>query len=58
VSDGEDAFDAPFFDLEDEHFVKTDLWMIGDVAIGLMNCSMSWTMSAVSSRLWTTSSFA
>lgn len=36
VSDGEGSFDAPFFDFEDEHFVKTDLWMIGDVAIGLM----------------------
>lgn len=36
VSDRGDSFDAPFFDLEDEHFVKTDLWMIGDIAIGLM----------------------
>ena len=32
----DDTFDAPFFDREDEHFVKTDLWMIGDIAIGLM----------------------
>jgi hypothetical protein len=29
-------FDAPFFDIEDEHFIKTDLWMIGNIAIGLM----------------------
>jgi hypothetical protein len=36
VSDSENSFDAPFFDFEDEHFVKIDLWMIGDVAIGLM----------------------
>jgi len=21
--------ETPFFDLEDEHFVKTDLWLIG-----------------------------
>ena len=25
-------FASPFFDIEDEHFVKTDLWMIGHVA--------------------------
>jgi len=30
-------FSAPFFDLEDEHFVKVDLWMISDVAITLMH---------------------
>lgn len=29
-------FDAPFFDIEDEHFVRTDLWMLGNIAIGLM----------------------
>jgi hypothetical protein len=30
-------FSAPFFDIEDEHYVKTDLWMIGDVALTLMH---------------------
>jgi hypothetical protein len=29
-------FVAPFFDIEDEHFVKTDLWQIGNVALTLM----------------------
>jgi len=29
-------FDTPFFDFEDEYFVKTDLWLIANVAIGLM----------------------
>jgi hypothetical protein len=28
--------DTPFFDLEDEYFVKTDLWLIANVGIGLM----------------------
>jgi hypothetical protein len=31
------SFDAPVFDIEDEHFVRTDLWMIGNIAIGLMD---------------------
>lgn len=31
------SFDAPFFDVEDEHFVKTDLWMIGNIAVGLLD---------------------
>ena len=30
-------FAAPFFDIEDEHHVKTDLWMIGNVALTLMH---------------------
>jgi hypothetical protein len=30
-------FAAPFFDIEDEHFVKTDLWMIANVALTLMH---------------------
>jgi hypothetical protein len=30
-------FDAPFFDIEDEHHVKTDLWRIGQVALVLMH---------------------
>ncbi len=29
-------FDTPFFDFEDDHFVKTDLWLIANVAMGLM----------------------
>ena len=31
------SFDAPFFDMEDEYFVKTDLWMIGNVALALLD---------------------
>lgn len=31
------SFDAPFFDIEDEYLVKTDLWMIGNIAYGLMD---------------------
>jgi hypothetical protein len=34
VNDAERSFDAPFFDFEDEHYVKTDFWMIGNVAAG------------------------
>ncbi len=30
-------FAAPFFDIEDEHYVKTDLWLIGNVALTLMH---------------------
>jgi len=30
-------FSAPFFDIEDEHHVKTDLWMIGNAALTLMH---------------------
>jgi hypothetical protein len=30
-------FDAFFFDIEDEHFVKTDLWRIGQAALVLMH---------------------
>ncbi len=30
-------FSAPFFDIEDEHHVKTHLWRIGDVALTLMH---------------------
>lgn len=30
-------FDTPFFDIEDEYHIKTDLWMIGNVAMGLMD---------------------
>jgi len=36
--DGEqEKFVTPFFDIEDDHFVKTDLWQIGNVAMGLMD---------------------
>jgi hypothetical protein len=31
------TFAAPFFDFEDEHDVKTDLWLIGKVAITLVD---------------------
>jgi len=30
-------FETPFFDIEDEYHVKTDLWMIGNIAMGLMD---------------------
>lgn len=30
-------FETPFFDIEDEYFVKTDLWLIAKVAMGLMD---------------------
>ena len=29
-------FDTPFFDIEDDYFVKTDLWLIANVAMGLL----------------------
>ncbi len=32
----ESWFDAPFFDWEDPHFVKADLWLIGNAALTLM----------------------
>ena len=31
------SFAAPFFDIEDEHYVKTDLWRIGQAALVLMH---------------------
>lgn len=37
TSQRERAFLAPFFDFEDEYYVKTDLWRIGNIAIGLMD---------------------
>ncbi len=30
-------FVTPFFDIEDEYLVKTDLWQIGNIAMGLMD---------------------
>lgn len=36
--DGEQGkFITPFFDIEDDYLVKTDLWQIGNIALGLMN---------------------
>jgi hypothetical protein len=32
-----DVMDAPFFDVEDAYFVKTDLWLTSSVAITLMD---------------------
>ncbi|HSD91661.1 MAG TPA: hypothetical protein VLB11_01370 [Methyloceanibacter sp.] len=36
-NENDGSFDAPFFDFEDEYFVKVDLWMIGNIAVGLMD---------------------
>lgn len=33
----EREFAAPFFDLEDEYFVKTDLWRIGSVTLAVLD---------------------
>jgi hypothetical protein len=30
-------FETPFFDIEDDYLVKTDLWQIGNIAMGLMD---------------------
>lgn len=36
--DGEvGEFNTPFFDFEDDYLVKTDLWLIGNIALGLMD---------------------
>ena len=32
-----EEFSAPFFDYEDAHFVKADLWRLADVGIGLLD---------------------
>lgn len=32
-----DKFSTPFFDIEDEYWVKTDLWTIGNIVMGLMD---------------------
>ncbi len=29
-------FRAPFFDIEDDHLVKTDLWLIGNISVGII----------------------
>ena len=31
------AFAAPFFDFEDQYYVKTDLWLIGKIALTLLD---------------------
>jgi len=30
-------FETPFFDIEDEYLIKTDLWQIGNIVMGLMD---------------------
>ena len=37
IADAGDQISAPFFDIEDEYFVKADLWLIGSVALTLMD---------------------
>jgi hypothetical protein len=37
VADAGDRIDAPFFDIEDEYFVKTDLWLVASIALTLMD---------------------
>ncbi len=37
VSDSGDQVNSPFFDIEDEYFVKCDLWLLGCVALTLMD---------------------
>jgi len=39
VADSGDQINAPFFDIENEYFVKTDLCLIAGVAICLMDLS-------------------
>jgi len=35
--DNQGIFETPFFDIEDDYLVKTDLWQIGNIAMGLMD---------------------
>jgi hypothetical protein len=37
ISDQGDSVDAPFFDFEDDYHVKTDLWLISNIALVLMD---------------------
>jgi hypothetical protein len=37
VNEGGDMIDAPFFDLEDEYFVKGDLWLMSSIAIEVLD---------------------
>src|SRR5206468_2852019 len=36
VTDAGDAASTPFFDVEDEHMVKVDLWLAASIALTLM----------------------
>src|SRR5882672_5079269 len=37
IAESGDAISAPFFDIEDEYFVKTDLWLIASSGLELMD---------------------
>jgi hypothetical protein len=37
VSDAGDLINAPFFDIEDDYFVKADLWQTASIALTLMD---------------------
>jgi hypothetical protein len=37
IADTGDLINAPFFDIEDDHFVKIDLWLAASIALDLMN---------------------
>jgi hypothetical protein len=37
VTDAGDAVNTPFFDVEDEYFVKADLWLIASIGLTLMD---------------------
>jgi hypothetical protein len=37
IADSGDVIKAPFFDIEDDYFVKTDLWLASAIALDLMD---------------------
>ena len=37
VAESGDMIDTPFFDIEDEYFVKGDLWQTASIALSLMD---------------------
>ena len=37
IADQGDLVSAPFFDIEDDYFVKTDLWLASSIAVELMD---------------------
>jgi hypothetical protein len=37
IADTGDLINAPFFDIEDDHFVKIDLWLAASIAVDLMD---------------------
>jgi hypothetical protein len=37
VGDGGDSINTPFFDVEDAYVVKADLWLIGSIALTLVD---------------------